>query len=714
MDKNEFIAHITEDGREQTVKDHLLGTAKRAEGFAAAFDAADAGFFAGAAHDIGKYSQAFQQRIRGGDRCDHSTAGAIECARRGADWAACAVMGHHSGLPDMGNLGDAPGKPTYFGRLKNGLQPGRIPDYAPYWCGDLPLPPVLAGWGQDAVTDSFLIRMLYSCLVDADFLDTEQFMLGDTGRGGYDELPVLEQRLIAYEAENKWDKPKGDLNRKRSEILQACRGAGKLPRGLYTLTVPTGGGKTVASLAFALRHAIENKMDRVIYIVPYTSIIEQNAQKFRDILGDNNVLEHHAGSLADMNENPTPEQRRKSLAAENWDAPVVVTTAVRFFEAMYANRSSKCRRLHNLANSVLIFDEAQMLPLEHLKPCVAAIAQLVKNFRATAVLCTATQPALNALFRPYGLAPAELCPGAAAMAGPFRRVTFRFAGQMDMDALAAELSSCKQALCIVNTRKQAAELFAALPGEGRYHLSTLMCPAHRRAVLDEIRGKLKAGEPCRVVSTSLVEAGVDVDFPAVYRERAGLDSILQAAGRCNREGKKSAEDSVVTVFESTEEVPPLFQANVRAAREALKNGADPDAPEAVERYFRSLFDLRGEQSMDRCGVLDAFQHGIEGCAIPFQTVAEGFHLIANDTKTVYIPRGEGKALTERLLAGERSRALYRRAGQFSVSVYPQHFKDLAPALAPLDEDSAVLIDQELYSELTGLSLEADEGKALFG
>ena len=711
MEKREYIAHVAEDGRTQTVEAHLRGTAELAAKFAGAFGAAEAADYEGRAHDIGKYTDDFQRRLlEDGPICDHATAGAIECARRGADWAACAVMGHHSGLPDMGNMGDAPGIPTYFGRLKKGLA-GGIPDYVSHWPGELPAPPALPGWGQDAVTDSFLVRMLYSCLVDADFLDTERFMDPSRERGGYDELPVLLDRLTAYT--ERWSDPRSPLNKTRWDILTACRDGAARPRGLYTLTVPTGGGKTVASLAFALGHAVKNRMDRVIYIVPYTSIIEQNAQVFREILGENNVLEHHAGSLADMDENATPEQRRAALAAENWDAPVVVTTAVRFFEAMYANRSSKCRRLHNIASSVLIFDEAQMLPVEHLRPCVAAIAQMVKNFRATAVLCTATQPALAAQFRLYGLASSELCPGAAAMAGPFRRVTFHFAGQMDRKALAVELSSQEQALCIVNTRKEAAELFAALPEDGSFHLSTLMCPAHRRAVLEEIRKLLKTDKPCRVVSTSLVEAGVDVDFPAVYRQMAGLDSILQAAGRCNREGKRPAEESVVTVFDGVEKIPPLFQVNVQAAREALENKADPDSPEAVERYFRSLFDLRGEQSMDKCGVLDAFRSGIEGCAMPFRTVAEGFHLIDNATKTIYVPWGGGAALTERLLAGERSRALYRQAGQYSVSVYEQHFKAMAGALMFLDEDSAVLMDKDLYSDRTGLSMEADFGKGLF-
>ena len=498
--------------------------------------------------------------------------------------------------------------------------------------------------------------------------------------------------------------------------------AGAKPRGVYTLTVPTGGGKTVASLAFALRHAAAHNLQRVIYVIPYTSIIEQNAQVFREILGENNVLEHHSNVSFDLSDGAAPEEVRRALAAENWDMPVVVTTAVQFFESMYASRSSKCRKLHNLANSVIIFDEAQMLPLPHLRPCAAAMASLAEQFRSTVVLCTATQPSLDDLLHTY--APScpvtELCPQTAALYSRFRRVCFRQAGTLTDEALAEQLSGQAQVLCIVNSRKAAQSIFSLLPSEGSYHLSTLMIPAQRQSLLQEIRSRLKAGLPCRVVSTSLIEAGVDVDFPAVYRELAGLDSVMQAAGRCNREGRRAASESPVTVFERTELPPVLFRTAIGAAREALAGGRDPGAPETMARYFRSLRDLTGT-ALDKLGVVAAFERGISGCGLPFRTVAETFRLIDQNTHTIYIPYQDGAALLEQLQAWGGTRALYRKLGRYAVSVYDQHFKALytagalltAKEVPALDPDSAILSDMALYSETMGLSLEPEAGKAEF-
>lgn len=463
-------------------------------------------------------------------------------------------------------------------------------------------------------------------------------------------------------------------------------------------------------------------MKRVIYVVPYTSIIEQNADVFREILGDGNVLEHHSGVQFELSDGASPEEVRRALAAENWDMPVIVTTAVQFFESIYANRSSKCRKLHNLADSVIIFDEAQMLPLCHLRPCVAAMASLAEQFRSTLVLCTATQPSLGDLLHTY--APScpitELCPQTAEGYDSFRRVTFRQEGILEDDALAERLSEHRQVLCIVNSRKAAQSIFARLPQEASFHLSTLMVPAQRQTLLDEIRRRLKAGEPCRVVSTSLIEAGVDVDFPAVYRELAGLDSVLQAAGRCNREGKRAPEESIVTVFERAELPPMLFRTAIGATREALMNSCDIGARETMQNYFDALRSLSGE-TLDKSGVIKAFEKGINGCELPFRTVAENFHLIDQNTRTVYVPFGGGAALVEQLKEGECSKGLYRKLGRYAVSVYEPHFQKLYAAGAlltaqeapALDEDSAILNDMSLYSEMTGLTLEPETGKAEF-
>ena len=291
---------------------------------------------------------------------------------------------------------------------------------------------------------------------------------------------------------------------------------------------------------------------------------------------------------------------------------------------------------------------------------------------------------------------------------------------MEDDALAERLSEHRQVLCIVNSRKAAQSIFARLPQEASFHLSTLMVPAQRQTLLDEIRRRLKAGEPCRVVSTSLIEAGVDVDFPAVYRELAGLDSILQAAGRCNREGKRTANESIVTVFERAELPPMLFRTAIGATREALMNSCDIGAREMVQCYFDELRRLSGE-TLDKSGVIKAFEKGINGCELPFRTVAENFHLIDQNTRTVYVPFAGGAALIERLKAGECSKELYRKLGRYAVSVYEPHFQKLYTAGAlltarevpALDEDSAILNDMSLYSETTGLTLEPETGKAEF-
>ena len=721
----QYYAHVRENANGhkeyQTVAQHLTGTAELCREFAAAFGSETDGELAGLSHDIGKCTDAFQDHLlNDGPTVDHATAGAMACAMRGNPYVSACVAGHHGGLADFGNMRTArKADGTFYGRLLK----GREEQYLEH-CGEsgvaLPPPTVSAAQKSDPLQASFWTRMLYSCLVDADFLDTEQFMNGERGRGGYDDIPTLLARLQTYI--EPWQQPRGELNRLRCEILNTCIEAGSKPKGLYTLTVPTGGGKTAASLAFALRHAVEHGMQRVIYVIPYTSIIDQNAQVFRDILGSGNVLEHHSGVQFDLSDGAPAEAVRKALATENWDMPVVVTTAVQFFESMYAARSSRCRKLHNLANSVIIFDEAQMLPLAHLRPCVAAMASLAEQFCSTVVLCTATQPSLDDLLRTY--APdcpvTELCPQTTALYDRFRRVTFRQSGTLTDKALAERLSEQRQVLCIVNSRKAAQSIYALLPQEGSYHLSTLMVPAQRQALLEKIKERLRKGEPCQVVSTSLIEAGVDVDFPAVYRELAGLDSVMQAAGRCNREGKRPADESFVTIFGRTELPPQLFQAAVGAAREALGEDRDPAAPETMTRYFHRLRGLTGD-ALDRQGVIAAFTQGIEGCEFPFRTVAEKFRLIDRNTYTVYIPYGEGAALLRRLQDGECSKGLYRKLGRYAVSVYDKHYQALhnagalltAREVPVLDEDSAILTDLTLYSETMGLSLEPETGKAEF-
>lgn len=712
---NMLLAHgATDEHPEgQSIEAHLKGTGELAETFAAEFGAAANGKLCGLAHDIGKYSDEFQLRLRGGKKVDHATAGAIECFKIKAAFEAVCVIGHHSGLPNVGHKdADTTESQTFFGRKLRAEQ-GGIPDYRKNWNGHIALPQDYFRPSGRGFATAFYIRMLYSCLVDADYIDTETFMNGDAGRGNYEPLSALCDKLTAYIS--KWNNPTRKIDILRQKILNSCIEKASAPRGIFSLTVPTGGGKTVASMAFALNHAAANSMKRIIYVIPYTSIIEQNAKVFRDILGQENVVEHHSQVSYELSENADELEYRSALATENWDAPVIVTTAVQFFESLYANRSSKCRKLHNIANSVIIFDEAQMIPSNNLRPCVAAIAELVRAYNATAVLCTATQPAIDEMLLEYSKKESvvELCPDVDGMFEKFRRTSFEKEGRLTTDELVSRLESQQQVLCIVNTRKFAQEVYEALPSEGRFHLSTLMCPVHRKQKLDEIRERLKSGKTCRVVSTSLIEAGVDVDFPRVFREMAGLDSILQAAGRCNREGKRSAESSIVTVFESENKVNKLIAVNRDAAEETVRDWTQPNTTSTIERYFKAYRDfLRND---DKSGVMTASEKGISGCGLPFEWIAKEFKLIDQNTFAVYIPIGEGKELVSRLREGERSRGLYRRAGMYSVSVYQNQFDSLinAGAAEPFGEDAAFLTDCSLYSDEKGLSTDVDGGSALF-
>lgn len=697
----------------QSIEAHLKGTGELAETFAAEFGAAANGKLCGLAHDIGKYSDEFQLRLRGGKKVDHATAGAIECFKIKAAFEAVCVIGHHSGLPNVGHKdADTTESQTFFGRKLRAEQ-GGIPDYRKNWNGHIALPQDYFRPSGRGFATAFYIRMLYSCLVDADYIDTETFMNGDAGRGNYEPLSALCDKLTAYIS--KWNNPTREIDILRQKILNSCIEKASAPRGFFSLTVPTGGGKTVASMAFALNHAAANSMKRIIYVIPYTSIIEQNAKVFRDILGQENVVEHHSSVSYELSENADELEYRSALATENWDAPVIVTTAVQFFESLYANRSSKCRKLHNIANSVIIFDEAQMIPSNNLRPCVAAIAELVRAYNATAVLCTATQPAIDEMLLEYSKKESvvELCPDVDGMFEKFRRTSFEKEGRLTTDELVSRLESQQQVLCIVNTRKFAQEVYEALPSEGRFHLSTLMCPVHRKQKLDEIRERLKSGKTCRVVSTSLIEAGVDVDFPRVFREMAGLDSILQAAGRCNREGKRSAESSIVTVFESENKVNKLIAVNRDAAEETVRDWTQPNTTSTIERYFKAYRDfLRND---DKSGVMTASEKGISGCGLPFEWIAKEFKLIDQNTFAVYIPIGEGKELVSRLREGERSRELYRKAGMYSVSVYENHFNALinAGAAEPFGDDAAILTDLSLYSDEKGLATDVRDGSALF-
>ena len=705
-----YLAHKNEQGQTQNVLNHLQGVAQLCRKFALEFNAAEQGYMTGLLHDLGKYSQAFQKRLQGGAKVDHATAGAWECWRNGQPYAAFAIIGHHGGLPNGGSQGDNTDQNTFCGRI-NKAKSGKLPDYSA-WQQEINMPDARLTNFQDPFTAMFFIRMLYSCLVDADFLDTEAFMNGQIRNSESETISGLEQKIQKYI--KNWFSPQNSVDEARCAILTKCMEQGNSQkRGIFTLTVPTGGGKTVSSLAFALRHAKTNGMRRVIYVIPYTSIIEQNAAVFRKILGTANVLEHHSGVIYHNYDETTPANIALAQAAENWDLPIIVTTAVQFFESLYASKPSTCRKLHNIANSVIVFDEAQMLPLPYLRPCVAAIAQLVGHYQASAVFCTATQPALKPILQKFlpDNTVTELCPASMYNQKVFQRVTYKQAGKLTWSEIADQLNALPQVLCIVNSRKNALTIFQNLAEDGSFHLSTLMFPAHRQTVLAEVRRRLQYGLPCRVVATSLIEAGVDIDFPLVFREEAGLDSIIQAAGRCNREGKRSCQQSVVTIFQSEAKLPPIFEAAVAATRHTLQRFADLDSSQAISFYFKELLDLKGSSAQDKANIL----LNIEKEFMPFKSIDENFQLIDSPTRTIYIPLAEEADLLRSLRFGEYSQALFRKLDRYGVTVFEQHFQSLYEAgdIEIIADSFPVLTNLALYSLQTGLSLQADSGKALF-
>lgn len=621
------------------------------------------------------------------------------------------IAGHHAGLSDYGVSTDTGNSSTTLGRRKK-----KIEDFYAYKkevkIPELKTSPVNVEKTKDLnFSLSMFTRMMYSCLVDADFLDTEEFMTEErSGRQQGQEIQVLLDKLEKYITEWLKNTETESVNGRRTEILKACLENGEREKGLFRLTVPTGGGKTVASLAFALRHAVKHHMKRIIYVIPYTSIIEQNAAVFRRILGDENVLENHCNIDYEEAEELKPMQ----LASENWDKPVVVTTNVQFFESLFSNKSSKCRKLHNMANSVIIFDEAQMLPNDYLKPCLTAIEELVINYKVSAVLCTATQPALDAFFCNIKQI-TELCPRTEEQFEFFKRVHFENDGKLSEEDVEECLLRETQALCIVNTKKKAQKIYNAMREDGVYHLSTSMYPKHRKRMLKQIKERLREGKKCIVISTSLVEAGVDLDFYTVYRQLSGIDSIIQAAGRCNREGKRTIEESKVVIFQfdDAEKVPGQRQ-QMDVSKALLANECKIEDMQTVTRYFEMLYHMRGE-SLDKKKICEEFNGGWHH----FATVEREFKLIDENTVTVFVNQEEdAQEVIQDLKNKGFTKSGMRRAVQYCVNLYKQEFEKYNDAgmLKLVSEDIKdfyELTDLEQYSEETGLNLEVDCGMAVW-
>lgn len=688
-----FAAHSIEGRPEsewQPLAGHLRAVADLAAARGAKFGAGGAAALAGLLHDLGKYSAAFQRRIRGsGASVDHATAGAqtvrhlatAPIDRGTAELLAYAIAGHHGGLPD---------REAEPGSLSERLSK-RVEPLDPSWRTEIR--PVASGLFPEAFRPEpemlpfqlgFLGRMLFSCLVDADYRDTEAFYAAADRREVERDWPPLTQivdRLLesldARFRAMRATAPATDVNRLRSEILAHVRARAEEPTGRFTLTVPTGGGKTLASLAFALEHARRHRLDRIVYAIPFTSVIDQTASLFREILGDDVVLEHHS-AIDEERLRDREGADKLRLAMEDWAAPVVVTTNVQLFESLFSNRPSRCRKLHNLARSVLVLDEAQTLPLPVLRPCVAALDELARNYGTSVVLCTATQPALGAPRFQGGFKAAELrelAPRPQSLAAELRRVVVRRVGEMTDGDLVAALDNAPRSLVIVNSRAHALALYRLVVEaelQGCIHLTTRQHAVHRRAILAEVRRRLANGEACRLIATSLVEAGVDLDFPGVWRAEAGLDQIAQAAGRCNREGRRPVGESVVTVFRPAEFKPPREIAQLAAdfAR-AARHHDDLLSLAAIRDYFGEVYWRTGD-GLDEKRVLAAFQCDARGTGFAYRTVADGFRMIESGLAPVIVPHDEvaARACAELSRPAVHAGRIARTLQPYTVQVPP--------------------------------------------
>jgi CRISPR-associated endonuclease/helicase Cas3 len=719
------IAHRRpDDNATHDLEEHLRAAARLAGGFAETWGASNAAALAALWHDLGKYAAEFQRMITSVDpeahlegvaggprqRVNHSSAGALWAVERFGNrfgrLLAYAIAGHHSGLPDWVGQGGRSGlkdrlaDKSHLARALAAAPPREILDVAPPSTG---IPN-----GADA---GLWVRMLASALFDADFLDAEAFFdpTATAGRMDWPSLASLPPKLDAHLERIAAEAEATPVNSLRAKVLQACRTAAAQPPGLFSLTVPTGGGKTLSSLAFALEHARRHGLRRVIYAIPFTSIIEQTAGVFRQALGHEAILEHHSA----LGPRPERETVRSRLAAENWDAPLIVTTTVQLFESLFANRTSRLRKLHNLASSVLVIDEAQALPPAVLRPVTVVLDQLFRYYRCSIVLCTATQPALGAVFD--GFSPVEIAPDPPALFKTLDRVEVAVpkpGARRAWKEIADEIVGCRQALVIVNTRRDCRTLHAALP-PGTVHLSTWQCAAHRAALLWCLKRRLGKGEELRVVSTSLVEAGVDLDFPVVFRAMTGLDSLAQAAGRCNRNGRLAKGRFVVFEPEGGRAWGHIAQA-IEAAGAALRNSPEaPFAPATFKRFFHELYWAKGAEALDEYRMAELLGIGRpprrEGDVLDFRyrTAAEKFRMIDQDQEVLVIPYNH--AARQAISALHRygpDRHLLRRLQSFTVPVVRSAMARLREALVVEDLDGVtVLTRAELYRRDVGLDLE---------
>ncbi|MDD7235984.1 MAG: CRISPR-associated helicase Cas3' [bacterium] len=695
----------------QSNEEHLSGVANLAERFANEFGMGSWGRVLGLLHDKGKERKAFQDYIKKNSGYDstiqyptehtHAFVGGVIAkslyGKAATDLLCNQIVSHHTGLHDYYEMDGILNKEIPLGVNQSVEKIG------------LNKPP----FALDLKDFNHLSRMLFSCLVDADYLDTELFMDEESARKRINDikleslLPLLEtyiDNLQTCSAES-------EVNAIRRIVQERCVSTADMAKGFYSLTVPTGGGKTLSSLVWALRHAVHNGMKRIIIAIPYTSIIVQTASILKKIFGEESVLEHH--SNFDPQSVKKEFRHKAKLATENWDYPIVVTTNVQLFESMFSNKPSDCRKLHNIANSVIILDEVQTLPTDYLQPIVDALKSYQRMFGISVLFTTASQPVLSGLIEGCNPQAAfqgidnitEIIPKEYVLHERLRRVRLDIDNTgSTYDEIANRLLRHDKVLCIVNTRNDAREIFERLPKEGlTIHLSRMMCPRHVSKAIQEIKQALSDNSETviRVVATQLIEAGVDIDFPVVYRQEAGLDSILQAAGRCNREGKL---DIATTYVFSLSVEHKLYGSIIDAnnARLNMINVNDWFAPETMTEYFRQLYCRK--ETFDKKDLKTLLYKPTEMC---FAEATKEFRLIEETGKTVYVNMDDSLELVERLKSDGITYSLMKQLSQYSVSIHERDFQKLLSygAIEEVIEGIYVVNDRAQYDTNIGLRLD---------
>ncbi|NLI11312.1 MAG: CRISPR-associated helicase Cas3' [Peptococcaceae bacterium] len=695
------------------LKDHLVSVANLTKQFTKNFyngQFMPLAWLVGLLHDLGKINPQFQDYLKALDegmkpsKVSHAPWGAYFVYLAFSKWEikkdlALSIAGHHAGLDEIGAMTAKLMALTPDQGFKSEIM--RVAQL-------LIKENTFSNFKSPSLTAlqrELLVRMFFSALIDADRLDTEAHFSPEKSRlrGNTVTLKELANKLRSKQAQLIAEKQSDPtpVNQIRKIVYDACMAEALAKPGLYRLTVPTGGGKTRSALAFALEHALANGQQRVIFALPYTSIIDQTAKVYKDIFGANAVLEHHSQVTIKDEEDESKEILSLRLAEENWDVPIVVTTTVQLLESLFSNNPTRCRKIHRLARSVIVFDEAQTLPAELLKPTLQVLRDLIENYGTTVVLSTATQPALKSDYLPEmnAIDIREIVPDYAHHFEQLKRVRYeRLPAAVSIEALAGEISKHEQVLVIMNTRKKALKLVEALEEKDCLHLSTLLCGAHRKKVLAKVEKLLKDGKPVRLISTQVVEAGVDLDFPVVYRAVGPLDRIVQAAGRCNREGKM--ELGMVVIFELEDEKSPrgIYKAGMEQAKLILSEHDSPDVlnnPSIFEEYFLRLFNSLGNN-------LDIYEIQDKRAKLDYPETSALYRLIKDETIPVVV-KYKGYKLALDRWQNNPCRETWRRLQPYLVNIYEREARDFFRNGLMSEISKGLYLWEGIYDKLKGLS-----------